>query len=200
MKYLVISGSHRTQSQSEKVSRYIADGLRTVGGDASVLSLANNPLPLWSEDVWEKTDEWQATWSPISTQLEEADAYVIVTPEWGGMVPPGLKNLLLLSGSELAHKPALVVAVSSGVGGAYPIAELRMSGYKNNHICFIPSQLIIRNVEEVLNGVDSEVSASETKLRERIDHCLKLLGVYAEAFVAIRGTKVVDLKRYPYGM
>ena len=37
-----------------------------------------------------------------------------MTPEWAGMVTPGLKNLLLFATSkEVGHKPALVVGVSS---------------------------------------------------------------------------------------
>ncbi len=64
-------------------------------------------------------------------------------------VPAGLKNFFLMfSRFELGHKPAMIVAVSSGDGGAYPVAELRMSSYKNNRICYIPEQLNLRNVEK----------------------------------------------------
>lgn len=41
------------------------------------------------------------------------------------MVPAALKNLFLLcTGGEIAHKPALIVAVASGQGGADLVAEL----------------------------------------------------------------------------
>ena len=52
---------------------------------------------------------------------------------------------------QLGHKPALIVTVSSADGGAYPVAELRMSSYKNNRICYLPEHVILRNVERILN-------------------------------------------------
>ncbi len=51
----------------------------------------------------------------------------------------------------------LIVAVSSGAGGAYPVAELRMSSYKNSRICYIPEQIIIRDVENVLNEAGENI-------------------------------------------
>jgi hypothetical protein len=39
----------------------------------------------------------------------------------------------------------LIIAVSGGAGGgAYPVAELRMSSYKNSRICYLPEHLIVR--------------------------------------------------------
>jgi len=49
---------------------------------------------------------------------------------------------------ELGHKPALIVAVSSGDGGAYPVSELRMSSYKNNRLCYIPEQVALKSMRE----------------------------------------------------
>ena len=42
----------------------------------------------------------------------------------------------------------LIVSISSGNGGAYPISELRSSSYKNSHILWIPENIIIRNVKQ----------------------------------------------------
>ena len=35
------------------------------------------------------------------------------------------------------------------------VAELRASSYKNNRLCYIPENLIVRNVGSVLNDDDS---------------------------------------------
>ena len=68
------------------------------------------------------------------------------------MVPAALKNFFLLwaATGELSHKPALPCAVSAGEGGAYVISELRMSSYKNNRLCWLPEQLIARQVKSIL--------------------------------------------------
>ena len=68
------------------------------------------------------------------------------------MAPAAIKNFFLCVGMpELAHKPALACAVSAGEGGAYVIAELRMSSYKNNRVCWLPEHLIARSVKAICN-------------------------------------------------
>ncbi|HEB81903.1 MAG TPA: NADPH-dependent oxidoreductase, partial [Gammaproteobacteria bacterium] len=63
MKITIISGSHRNPSQSEKVARYIENSLHSQFDDieAQVYSLADNPLPMWDQRVWEDDEEWNAT-------------------------------------------------------------------------------------------------------------------------------------------
>ena len=73
-----------------------------------------------------------------------------MTPEWNGMATPAIKNFFLyFSSSVLFHKPALIVTVSAGHGGAYPVIELRSSGYKNTKLCYIPEHVIIREAANV---------------------------------------------------
>ena len=154
MKISIISGSHRKASQSEKVARFIQQTLegRNICDETWLFRLAENPLPLWDESIWEGNPDWKQKLDPISSELASSDGFVVISPEWHGQVPSGLKNFFLMWGKgELAHKPALIITVSSADGGAYPVAELRMSSYKNNRICYIPEQIIVRNVESVLN-------------------------------------------------
>jgi NAD(P)H-dependent FMN reductase len=202
MKFAIVAGSHRKNSQSDKVSNYLAARLRALvpGGEASVLSLAGNPLPLWDEEVWAKAPRWQEAWKPFADTLHAAEAVAFVVPEWAGMVPPAFKNFLLLCTRELRHKPVLIVSISSGIGGSYPVSELRMSGYKNTFISYLPEHVIVRNVEKVLNDGPANAALEEDRLRERIDDSLKLLGVYGEAYRQIRENKAVDVHKYPYGM
>ena len=84
----------------------------------------------------------------MSKKLIKSQGFVLVVPEYGGMASPNSKNLFLLANNgEFFHKPGLIVSISSGLGGAYPISELRSSSYKNSHIMWIPENIIIRNVE-----------------------------------------------------
>ena len=117
------------------------------------------------------------------------------------MVPSGLKNFFLMWGNnELAHKPALIVAVSSGVGGAYPVAELRMSSYKNNRICYIPEQLIIRDVENVLNDSGENDPESDPYYRERTEFALNMLHQYASALQSVRSSEGIYNPKFKNGM
>jgi NAD(P)H-dependent FMN reductase len=116
------------------------------------------------------------------------------------MVPPGLKNFLLLcSASEVGHKPALIVSVSSGIGGSYPIAELRVSSYKNNRIVYIPEHVIVRNVADVLHG-DVPSGERDESTRARLRYAIRILGEYARALASVRESGAIDHKTFPFGM
>ena len=204
MKISIISGSSRSNSQSGKIAGVIAQSLSSKDActDIYLLDLANNPLPLWDESIWAGDEAWQQRLTPIAEQLASSDALIIIAPEWHGMVPAGLKNFFFMWGKgELAHKPALLVGVSSGEGGAYPIAELRMSSYKNNRICYLPEHLIVRDVESVFNdNADDNDPKAQEYLQGRLDYCLQLLLSYGEAFKQIRASETSSLAVYRNGM
>ena len=206
MNLLIVSGSQRSPSQSAKVARYLAQA-SVWYGQVSHLELCQYNLPFWDgEDSSIYTDE--SPWPLISQKVRHADALVLVTPEWGGMATPILKNFLLMCGmQETAHKPALIVSVVNGISGAYPIAELRMNSLKNNKIIAVPDHLIIRNVNSVLNSSSDQLEGltdREVRLRERIDYSLHMLHQYSEALKPIRvrhETKPFPKQQeYIYGM
>jgi hypothetical protein len=171
------------------------------GQEPQILDLEDLKIPLWEEGFRKGDPPWPELWTPVAKILTDARGLIVVSPEWGGMVPPGLKNLLLLcSANEIGHKPGLLVAVSASRGGAYPIAELRTCGYKNNKLCFIPDHLIVRNVGDMLLGEGSS-SDDDRYIRDRLDWTLRVFAVYVEAFDNVRAHADLLTKReYRYGM
>ncbi len=193
LKITLIAGSSRNDSQSSRVARYLAARLESLqpGIGLSVIDLGKQPLPLWPAEPAEH-------WPAHQAALREADAVVVIAPEWHGMACPAVKNFFLYaSHPELGHKPGLLVGVSSGVGGAYPISELRASGYKNSRLCYLPEHLIIRQVEKVLHG-DEPASEDDARIRARCDYALNILLRYAEALRPVR--QQIDLSQFPTGM
>ena len=167
-----------------------------------IISLAGNPLPLWDQGVWDGDEKWTTLLTPIRETLASSDGFVVISPEWHGQVPAGLKNFFLLFGkNELGHKPALIVTVSSGSGGSYPVAELRMSSYKNSRLCYIPEHVIIRDVENVLNDDPLQNNEhSDSFYRERIRWALQLLASYATALVSVRASGFAHNDKFKNGM
>lgn len=204
MKITIISGSHRNPSQSEKVAHHIAKTFEAEHDniEADIYTLADNPLPLWDQTLWEDSEEWNQRLAPLKKQLSESDGFVIISPEWHGQVPAGLKNFFLLFNRfELGHKPALIVTVSSADGGAYPVAELRMSSYKNNRICYIPEQLILRNVETILNKTETDNNPeTNSYFKERISWALGILKGYADALKSMRENTEIHHDKFGNGM
>ena len=204
MKISIISGSHRNPSQSGKVAFYLKQALTNdfENIDPWVYTLADNPLPLWDQSLWEDNEEWNQRLAPLKQQLSESDGFIIISPEWHGQVPAGLKNFFLMFNRfELGHKPALIVTVSSADGGAYPVAELRMSSYKNNRLCYIPEQLILRNIEKILNDKTEENDeTADSYFRERITWVLGILRGYAIALKSMRESTEIHHDKFSNGM
>ena len=200
MKLVIISGSHRQESQSGRLSQVLADRVLELSlfKSAEVLSLAANPLPFWDESIWSGDEGWESRLAPWKQSLQEAEALIVVAPEWHGMVPAGLKNFFLLFGAaELGHKPALITAISTGTSGASPVTELRSSSYKNCRICYLPEHLIIRNVGSVFSGVDPE---GDEHLQARVDYALTLLSEYSKGLKVVRDSGVIDHRTFQFGM
>jgi NAD(P)H-dependent FMN reductase len=113
MKIGVICGSHREQSQSEKIGRYAATqlkdrvwrrGICLLPGRQPAAVLGRGPVA--GRGTLGRGDRH------LRAELDSCDGFVVVTPEWHGMVPAGLKNFFLLwpGSGVLAHKPALIIS------------------------------------------------------------------------------------------
>lgn len=159
-----------------------------------VFNLADSELAYWDEG------EVQDIWHPLSERLAAAEGFVFVVPEWHGMVPPKMKNLLLYAGNrEFAHKPCLIVSVSSGLNGVYPVVELKSASAKNNHLVYIPNHVIIRKAEEMLRDVENDPNVA-SNINKRLNYSLTVLKEYTLALKPLRRSAIMDPQQYPYGM
>ena len=202
MQIAIIVGSHRKGSQSSRVGAYIAKDLARLDPALTVdtIDLAGNPLPLWDESVWQGDSQLATLWKPYRDRMRKADGFVIISPEWAWMVPPGLKNLLLFAGpKEVGHKPALIVAVSASRGGSYPVNELRTSGYKNSRLVYLPEHVLVQDVGDVLAG-ETPASDRDAWLRRRIEFADRILLAYAKSLSPIRSSGLTEHADFPYGM
>ncbi|SFW47613.1 MULTISPECIES: NADPH-dependent FMN reductase [Pseudomonas] len=192
----LIAGSSRTNSQTAKVALFLGQRLKALDICATprVIDLARSPLPMWpGEDV-------EGIWADHAQVLRGADAVVVLAPEWHGMAAPAIKNLFMYASyKEVGHKPALLVSISSGQGGAYPLSELRASSYKNNRVCYLPEHIIVRQVESVMNTGEAK-TADDLRIRQRADWTLQMLGHYAQAMQPLRGLISMDSVEFTNGM
>lgn len=197
MKLTIISGSQRSQSQSLNVAKALKQLAHSQFDDITILDLHQLNLPFWNEGVWNGTEEWQQ-WASIAEQLSQADAFIFISPEWHGMATPALKNFLLLTtDQEMAHKPVLLVSVSASINGVYPISEMRMTGNKNNHACFLPDHLIFRDIDSLIN---EKLMITEPHFLARCEYTLQLLFGYTHALAPIHQKFKSLGNTFRYGM
>lgn len=192
MKLLIISASSRSESQSKRISECLISTLENKSFEQiDIMDVSRIGLGAWNESYYDKESELSLEWKKLSHILSTADAFIFVVPEWNGMIPPQFKNIFLFcNNQELSHKPALIIGISSGNGGVYPIVELRISTHKNTQVCYLPTSIIIR---DVLNPL------SEATLG-KIESTIVVLYNYSKALASVRDRNIQETKKYPYGV
>lgn len=231
---LLVSSSQRDNSKSFSVANYIKNhvlnGMTDVS--SSVLDLAKYPFLLdhySSRDQGSRSQGSEIQGSgnrgsssedssnddadllandkaQVLQQLYQCDAVVFIVPEWGGMVPPALVNLLLLSangsanGLPLGHKPAFAVGVSASGGGSNPISLLKGYAAKNSHLTWLPLHAIIQNVDDFLAqpwapSLDNRYAQVQSRLLVGI----KSLAIYAKQLAQVRAQLGELSKVHPFG-
>ncbi len=199
MKISIISTSHRKNSESFRIARILKKEIVKINNkiDFYNLDMFENKVPFWTSERSEDNKFWDKEIKKISSELFSSDGFIIVVPEYGGMASPNSKNLFLIfNNGEFFHKPGLIVSISSGNGGAYPISELRSSSYKNSHITWIPENIIIRNVQQYSPGNHGDLIPNW--LDSRINYSCNLLIKYSEYLMPIQ--KLINRKDFSNGM
>ena len=197
MNISIISASHRNNSQSNRIALILEKLIQEKFKNIKIFNfdLFKLKLPMWSEEEIEENRK--LFFNEFSSKLLRSDGFIFVIPEYGGMATPISKNFFLhCNKGELSHKPALIVSISSGNGGSYPISELRSSSYKNRHILWIPENIIIRNVEHFNPGNHGNLIPEW--LDKRIDYVLNLLIEYSKCLRPV--SKLINRKDFGNGM
>jgi len=215
MNILLISASQRDQSNSFKVAQHIKSNIleTTPKLSSSILDLSkyrhlldhygfenNSGLETNNDSLLaNEKDE-------VLALLYSCDAVVFVTPEWGGMIPPALVNLLLLTangsanGLPLGHKPAFAVGVSASGGGSNPVSLLKAYAAKNSHLTWLPLHAIVQNVEQFLEYPWSPDSIDRySQVQSRLLVGIKSLVIYANQLAPLREELVSLSKVHPFG-
>lgn len=204
MNIVLVSASSRPDSQSARICEHINQNY--FHGKTSIVDVGCDELPVWNGSGF--GDERVKS---MREKLRAADGFVFVVPEWHGMAPAAIKNVFLWCGTrEFGHKPALLVAVSSGNGGAFVINEMRTSGYKNSRLLYLPEHLILRDVEQLFKGdlegestegaAGDEVVDSAPYIERRLAYALNLLTTYTASLMPVRKSLMLGLSDFPNGM
>ena len=196
MKLLIISGSTQESGQSLKVARYLEAYLKHSGIESSVVDAHALDLPLIGV---QKDSSWHKRWQPVEEQMAAANGVVIVSPEYNGGPSPAILNIMLYVSDQLAHKPVLLVGVSAGRGGAYPLAALRQLGFKDPAYVVIPDGVIVSHVNKILNDHDFErdedLQDSDKEVRRHLAEASNMLLAYARALKGM-GQELKGLKQW----
>jgi NAD(P)H-dependent FMN reductase len=131
MKLQVIVGSTRPARAADKVVPWVTGRAALHGAfDTEVIDLRDWPLPMFAEHMGSIGDPSDPSYSDPAVRLwnrkiAEADAYLVITPEYNHSVPGELKNAIdnVFVSFAFRNKPMAMVGYSGGIGGAIRAIE-----------------------------------------------------------------------------
>lgn len=206
---LLVSGSQRDKAKSADIAKYLQTNILNdiVGIQSSILDLSLYPFLLDHYGTG-RDDSILLTQNKdkVLSQLYACDAVVFIAPEWGGMIPPALVNLLLLSangsanGLPLGHKPAFAVGISASGGGSNPISLLKGYAAKNSHLTWLPLHAIIQNIDDFLaQAWTPHLDDRYSQVQSRLLVGLQSLVIYSKQLACVREELVALSKVHPFG-
>jgi NAD(P)H-dependent FMN reductase len=127
----IIIGSTRPGRAADLVAPWVIDIVQGHGAfEVEVLDLRDWPLPMFGETFQTVGDFSDPTYSsPLvrswNKKIEEADAYLVITPEYNHSVPAVLKNAIdsVFVSFAFRNKPMSVVGYSGGIAGGVRAIE-----------------------------------------------------------------------------
>lgn len=116
MKIEIISGSPRINSLTRRVALHLKNQLlQNTAHDADIIDMKDWDIPP-VQSVWVSPEKAPAAFHTLAERIFNADAYILVTPEYNGSYSPAMKNLLDHF-PKRHHKPFGIVTASPGAMG-----------------------------------------------------------------------------------
>lgn len=192
MKLQVIIGSTRPGRVSPRIAAWVAVAAKDLPETTvEILDLADFNLPFLDEPI---SPQYNPNRQPnLQAQkwldkLAEADAYVLVTPEYNRSYSPVLKNALDYIDFQIAKKPVALVAHGS-TGGAQAVAHLRgvLPGLKT--FTTPTATFIVGRASELMDDsgqLNADVAANPVGPQANLKNTLEELKWYSDALSAAR--------------
>lgn len=123
-KILGFSGSMSADSINQKLVSYAADQINEF--ELNVIRLSDFEAPLYAKER-EAKNGIPAPIQRLRTLFDEADGFIISTPEYNSSLPAGFKNtmdwLSRMEGKIFQDKPVLLMATSPGGRGGKSVLD-----------------------------------------------------------------------------
>lgn len=159
---LVIIGSTRAQRLGPQIAAWVAEiGRAALPGRLELLDLRDWPLPMDDEPGVPAAGAYATAHTQAwSRKIDQAAAFVFVTPQYNWGYPAPLKNALDHLYREWSGKPALIVTYG-GHGGGKCAEQLRqvLDGLKMRPVADMPGLTLARAQIEANAGTIDPATA-----------------------------------------
>ncbi len=174
-KVLVIVGSTRPERAADLVVPWVArNAMAHESFDVEVADLRDLALPIFAEHLGTVGDVNDPTYSDPAIlawnrKVKEADAYIVITPEYNHSVPPGLKNAIdtVWLSFGFRNKPVATVGYSSSISGAIRAIEHLVQVFVETEAIPLRNAVVIPFVRAAF-GDDGQPVSPETDIRLQV--------------------------------
>jgi NAD(P)H-dependent FMN reductase len=177
-KLQIIIGSTRPTRAADRVTPWVIERASAHGAfDVEVLDLRDWPLPMFAEHMGTIGDFNDPTYSdPIvkrwNQKIKEADAYLVVTPEYNHSIPGVLKNAIdsVWVSFAFRNKPLVAVGYSGGIAGGVRAIEHLAQIAIEAELVPLRTSVIIPQVVDAFDASGEPVNpVSDISLRVALD-------------------------------
>lgn len=195
MKLQVVIGATREGRITDRAAKWVANEAKSLdGAEVEIVDLRDYELPFFDEAI---SPQYNPDRQPIPAvkkwldKVDEADAYVFVTPEYNRSTSAVLKNSIDFLDFQIANKPVALVAHGS-TGGAQAVSHLRgiLAGAQTfsvpNATYF--SDRVGEKIDEDGN-LDEAVKANPYGPQSALQRTLADLKWYSDALAPARASK-----------
>lgn len=178
MKLQVIVGSTRPTRTADKVVPWVTSRAALHDAfDTEVLDLRDWPLPMFGEHMGSIGDPSDPSYSDPAVRewnrkIAEADAYLVITPEYNHSLPGELKNAIdsVFLSFAFRNKPMAMVGYSAGVGGGIRAIEHLVQVAVEVEAAPLRSTVILPYVDKAFTEAGEPVDpATEVSLQILLD-------------------------------
>src|SRR6478735_12813456 len=182
----IISGSPHSNSITHRAVLYLKKQLgETTGHTVNVIDVRDWKINVLQQEVFRTVETAPESLRPLAKRMFDADAFILVTPEYNGSYTPALKNLFDHFPKQ-SRKPFGIVTASPGaLGGMRAALQLQtliyaLFGIGSPHMLTTP--LIDKKFDEQGNLTDSSFQ--------------KNIDVFVSEFLWLAGHVVPEAKQH----
>jgi len=183
MNIVVISGSTRNGRFGDTVAQWIVNTIKKRGDDVQFINPNDYDELLVVRTPHHRSKDPSEQMHKVHTILEEADGFVLVTPEYNHSFTGAIKNILDNFMPEYRRKPFAIASYSSGAFGGIRANEALRPVISELKGVPTPIPLLLPSVKEIF---DENGQPKEELVNERLGKFLDDFDWYVKALKTAR--------------
>ena len=165
---LIISSTNRKDSYSFQVSLKVESICKSRGIQTQILDLSKLPFAELSPDSYKAPP---SSFEKFFEQIQQAQAFVFVCPEYNGSLPGILKYFIDISDIEaFAYKRACLIGLGEGFSGGLRALDHLQSILSYLKMEIFPSKTYIPRVSTVMDAGSIKDKEIKKRLENQLNH------------------------------